>query len=178
MNNDDQDRMQTIASLYELALLLEKHPELPIPFELQGGSYGHLSINFLDGDAKSDMLAAARAIPGMLNKRVWGGKTASYFTLDGRVGSISIQLTAFRESVCERVVTGTREVKKTVPDPMVVVPVVEVTETVEDVEWVCGPLLREQVAEVPVCAWCSLPAGHTGDHAPLGQVEPTAPGVL
>lgn len=143
--NEEQDpeRVKAIASLYELALLLEKHPELPVPFELDGS--GHLSINFWDADAKTKLLAAARAIPGLLKKRVWGGSSTSYYTLDGQVGTIGLQLTAYRDAVCERVVTGTREVTKTIPDPMVTVPTVEVTETVEDVEWVCGPLLREQV---------------------------------
>lgn len=47
-----------------------------------------------------------------------------------------------RENVCERRVVATREVVKNVPDPEAVaaVPLVEVTETVEDVEWVCGPI--------------------------------------
>ncbi|HET6291734.1 MAG TPA: hypothetical protein VFG33_00115, partial [Kribbella sp.] len=60
-------------------------------------------------------------------------------------GVIEVHVGAYRDQVCERVVTGTREVTKTVPDPSVVVPDVEVTETVEDVEWICGPLLAKAV---------------------------------
>jgi hypothetical protein len=47
--------------------------------------------------------------------------------------------------VCERVVTGTRLETKEVPDPeaLKAVPLVTVTETVEDVEWRCMPLLAD-----------------------------------
>jgi hypothetical protein len=75
-----------------------------------------------------------------------------------------------REEVCERVVTGTETVTKTVPDPeaLATVPTVEVTEEVETVEWVCRPLLAaeqepkpftaEQLAEVE--HWSKTPFAH------------------
>lgn len=50
-----------------------------------------------------------------------------------------VRALADRRAVCERVVTGTREVEK--PDPAA--PRVTVTEEV--VEWVCKPLLAEAV---------------------------------
>jgi hypothetical protein len=52
-----------------------------------------------------------------------------------------------RNEVCEKVVTGTREVTKEVPDPeaLAAVPKVTVTETVEDVEWRCHPILDAAV---------------------------------
>ena len=63
-------------------------------------------------------------------------------------GPVVIQPYDNREAVCERVVTGTREVTKEVPDPeaLASVPKVTVTETVEDVEWRCHPILDEAVA--------------------------------
>lgn len=57
---------------------------------------------------------------------------------------MSVNIITDREAVCRRVVTGTREVTKTVPAPGA--DTVEVTETVEDVEWVCDePLLAGAV---------------------------------
>lgn len=60
-------------------------------------------------------------------------------------GEITLFIYAERSRVCERVVKGTREVTKEVPDPEVLkaVPKVTVTETVEDFEWVCKPLLAD-----------------------------------
>jgi hypothetical protein len=124
-----------------LADLLEQNPDVPLPYQLGGGS--GITFMFLSGeDARDRMVKLARLIPGTLSKGVsGGGEYGHYFDLDGKLAGIDVQLTAYRDQVCERVVTGTREVTKKVPDPSVTVPVVEVTETVEDVEWVCSPLL-------------------------------------
>ncbi len=67
-----------------------------------------------------------------------------------RFGPVEIEGYAAREQVCIKRVVGTREVTKTVPDPdaLAAVPTVEVTETVEDVEWDCLPLLAETPAGV------------------------------
>ncbi|MFI6304332.1 hypothetical protein ACIBCH_20875 [Amycolatopsis thailandensis] len=61
---------------------------------------------------------------------------------------VAIRLHTTREQVCERVVTGTETVTETVPDPekLAEVPTVEVTKTVETVEWVCRPLLAAEHA--------------------------------
>lgn len=69
-------------------------------------------------------------------------------------GPIKVVVYTARENVCRKVVTGTREVTSTVRDPELLeqVPLVEVTETVEDVEWVCpqsifaGAQVEETVA--------------------------------
>lgn len=52
---------------------------------------------------------------------------------------------ASRHEVCERVVIGEREVTESVPDPEAMrgVPLVEVTRKVEDVEWVCHPIMGD-----------------------------------
>lgn len=62
-------------------------------------------------------------------------------------GPVSLDVYAPRAEVCERVVTGVETVTKTVKDPELLalaeamVPDVEVTEQVEQVEWICRPLL-------------------------------------
>lgn len=61
---------------------------------------------------------------------------------------LTVKVYADRESVCERIVVGTREVVREVPDPdaLAALPTTTVTETVEDVRWECIPLLADAVA--------------------------------
>lgn len=58
-------------------------------------------------------------------------------------GPVTASVLSPRDSVCERVVTSTETVTKSVPDPdrLAEVPLVEVEEVVETVEWICKPLL-------------------------------------
>jgi hypothetical protein len=58
-------------------------------------------------------------------------------------GAVAVRVIAHRDQVCERVVTGIREVTEEVPDPeaLAAVPTVTQTRVVEDVDWVCRPLL-------------------------------------
>lgn len=141
-------REERIAGIRQLADLLEQHPEFPMPYHLESAE---LSIMFFSGDNdrdREDMARVARLIPGKLTKDVReSGEYGDYFDLHGRIAGIKIKLTAYRDAVCKRVVTGTRTETKTVPDPELLeaVPTITVTETVEDVEWVCGPLLAESV---------------------------------
>jgi len=73
---------------------------------------------------------------------------------------VSIEAFANREQVCERVVVGTDTVVKQVPDPVALqdVPLVEVVEEVERVEWVCRPLLA--VEQQPVADLGDVLNGH------------------
>jgi hypothetical protein len=137
-------REEQIAGARDLIAWLEAHPEVPMPYQLSNGYV--LIMTHTVEDPKATLAAIARALPGKVDKDTY----ANQFEISGRVGGIEVKATAVRNDVCERVVTGTREVTKTVPDPAVVVPMVEVTETVEDVEWVCGPLLGEAKSDVDV----------------------------
>lgn len=133
-------REEQIAAIREAIDWLEAHPEVPMPVNLDDSlyatEYGGFAFHI---DAKATLAAMARALPGKVEKEAHSN---GQFYLTGRVAGIRMHAIATRSEVCERVVTGTREVTKTIPDPAVVVPVIEVTETVEDVEWVCGPLLK------------------------------------
>ena len=134
------DRAGYISGLRKLADLLEDHPEVPLPYQGQDPTCSRLSFNFLDvrDDNKAAMAAAARAFPGKLEK----GTTAdTYFDLRGNLDGLYYELTAYRHAVCERVVTGTQTITRAVPDPSVKVPLVEVTEDVEVVEWRCSPIM-------------------------------------
>jgi hypothetical protein len=130
------ERERYIDGLRTLASALELHPEIPLPYD---GTSSAISFNFLGGeDPRADMAAAARAIPSVWRKKFWGDGTA-YFTLEGEVGGVQVSLTAFRDAVCKRVVTGAEwhEVEE------VVVPAEtrKVRKSVPVVEWQCGPLL-------------------------------------
>lgn len=139
------DRAEYIAGLRQLADLLEQHPDaLPLPYQ---GHWVPITFHFLTGeDPKSALAAAVRALPIRLDKS--GGD--SYFDLTGSLHGLSIVLTAFRNEVCERVVTGTETVTKQVRDPeaaaqaLASVPLVEITETVEQVQWICRPLMADK----------------------------------
>ncbi len=83
--------------------------------------------------------------------------------VDIRFGpDLSLHVYVDREEICERVVTGTREVTEMVPDPehVAAAPLVEKTTVVEDVEWVCHPILADE-------AGTALPAD--GDGHPIGE---------
>ena len=138
------ERTEYVAGLRALADLLERHPELQLPAN-------EVHWHFLSGpNPKADLAQFARLIGGEIAKGTYGddsSKYGSYFELRGQLEGLNVSASAYRDSVCTRVVKGVREVTKTVPAPGV--PMVEVTETVEDVEWVCAPLLSrdEQMAE-------------------------------
>lgn len=95
-----------------------------------------------DGAAALRALALAALRAG---GKVTKGVRDRYFDLFIHFGPVKAQFIADRGEVCERVVTGTREVTEEVPDPeaLAAVPKVAVTKTVEDVEWVCRPLLGD-----------------------------------
>lgn len=141
------DRAAYTAGLRQLADVLDANPDVPLPYH---GSGTPMGLNFLAGaDPKSALAAAVRAFPCDFAKNSPDGSFGSqYYQLTGTLHGLKVALTAYRDAVCERVVTGTRGVTETVPDPDVADtrPMVERTRTVEDVEWRCTPLLAEAVA--------------------------------
>ena len=131
---------------------LEANPQVPLP---DAGRISPVTFHFLAGDdPRAAMAATARALGGRWRKQtrdyadVGGG---SYFDLAGALLGLKIQLTAARGDVCERVVTGVREVTEIVPDPelLAAVPLIEVTRPVEEVRWVCGPLMASAADAEP-----------------------------
>lgn len=132
------DRAGYIAGLRALADLLEDRDTLPLP-------HAETFTVFCD---KATAVEWVRALPGTKNKEP--NEESGHMIFGKRYGMFGphgFHVWVEREEVCTRVVTGTREVTKTVPAPDA--PTVEITETVEDVEWICTPLLAESLA-VPV----------------------------
>lgn len=131
-------RGEYIAGLRMLADLLEQHPELKTP-------HGDIDVIPRGPEQSREQLAAwARALPGKKDKHI-GEKLAN---LEGRLRGVKVTVICYRDEVCERVVTGTREVTEEVPDPaaLAAVPTVTKTKVVEDVEWVCRPMLADETA--------------------------------
>lgn len=137
-----------------LADILEDDDAVPLPYHGDGTA---ITISaFLNApDPRAALAAAARAFRGMTwRKDVRESEYGDYFDLEGELHGLKLVLTAYRDAVCERVVTGTREVTEMVKDPeaLAAVPEVEVTRTVETVEWVCGSVLAPAAQEGPAAA--------------------------
>lgn len=129
------------AGLRVLADMIEANPGLAANFAYTLGSSGIYVMSRAD-DTATEMATVARIA------RRYGAKTdkivsEKQYNLMADFGAVKFQFLASREEVCERVVTGTREVVEEVPDPVALaaVPTTTVTRVVEDVEWVCRPLL-------------------------------------
>lgn len=129
-------REEYTAGLRALADLLDANPELHLPWTGTAGTAVQVCVANED-DPQRALAAWAASLPG--HKRKDADET--FFNLRGQVGAVHVEVFAYRSQVCRRVVTGTQEVTKTIPAPDA--PMVEVTETVETVEWVCEPLLAE-----------------------------------
>lgn len=131
----------TAAGLRALADFIDGNPGV-VADEIAGSLYWPVNIPVSSAeDPKAALAAFARAAMRAgcdVRKDFsrWAGITVDF-------GGLSIYVYADRGQVCEKVVKGTREVTKTVKDPnaLAAVPEITVTETVEDIEWVCKPLL-------------------------------------
>ncbi len=131
----DSPRAEFLASLRLLIDWLQAHPDVPQPYHLLGDK---LYIYVYGEDPRAVLARIARAM-GNADKDV----DEARFELRRRFGAITLVASARRDEVCERVVVGTREVTRRAPDPhaLAALPVVTVTEIVEDVQWVCPPSL-------------------------------------
>lgn len=135
-------RAEYIAGLRVLADLLDANPDLRIPYD--GQAQAPLMV-MPHGDERAALAQWARALPGRKEKQTRDG----YFDLIGSLRGLYIKVICHRDEVCEKVVTGTREVTEEVADPelLAAVPKVTVTKTVEDVSWVCRPILGDDTAD-------------------------------
>lgn len=147
-------RSHYTAGLRALADLLDANPHVPLPHH--GSKHSPLAIMHLGGYDEESRAAeraafteTVRALPGQREKRAWtADSTTAYFEVSAQLEGLYVRVTAFRDTVCERRVTGTRTITREVHDPeaLAAVPTVTLTETVEDVEWECVPLLKGAAA--------------------------------
>lgn len=146
-STETDQRAAFTAGLRKFADLLDANPDVPLPYD--GSEASPISIHHLwprnGGSVRDEFLATVRAFPGTREK----DPRQNYFDVEVQLAGLHVSITTYRDQVCERVVTGVREVTREVPDPesLAAVPTTTVTETVEDVEWVCAPLLADEPAE-------------------------------
>lgn len=103
------NRDEYIAGLRELADLLERTPELPLPtmdFEWAVHYYGST-----DAEQRAALANIRRLLPGPLEENdpnSGSGYDESYYQLKGNIGALPVDVWASRHSVCRRVIAGTQ----------------------------------------------------------------------
>ena len=148
MSDSLNDRQAYTAGLRQLADLLDERPDIPLPHQGTDTAVPIHWLYFGNGRDFEEQKAIARtivrAIPGQIVKR----ETGDLFRFHGRLAGLHLEVVVDRPAVCERVVVGTETVTTTIKDPDAVaaLPDVEVTETVEQVEWRCQSILAESEA--------------------------------
>lgn len=132
------EQREYVDGLHALADFLAAHPDLIGQYTTGVTVYRWVGALGDDDDDDDDVPAVmarlAREI-GRAAKNVAG----DYFNLNREFGPHTLQITASREQVCERVVTGTETVEVTGPDPDVVAKLPQVTrvEVRDVVEYLC-----------------------------------------
>lgn len=130
-------RAEYIAGLRALADLLEQNEILPLPYE---GTSSELTFFTYE---REQAQAFARLLPGKVDKEVTDSNSFG-FELHGAIHGLRVLVYADREKVCRRVVKGVRTEVRT-EDITQVIGQRSVPVEVEDVEWVCEPLLAGAV---------------------------------
>ena len=143
---DELDLAQRIVrGLRDLAVFIENNPDLADGFHnnlVTSGIKAHLDPFSDDKAAQLGRFAQAAARHGAkVTKDIDDQWHNVILQLDG----VKVEVLAYRNELCERIVTGTETVTKKVPDPeaLAAIPTVEVTEEVETYKWVCKPLLAD-----------------------------------
>lgn len=138
-------RAEYVKGLRALAELLAVHPDLSVPHGLGTAFTWNVWPSQFGDDVPAEVARIRQVVGGQWAKNDpadgENGYDASYFTLSRPLYGITLRICSYREAVCERVVTGTREVVEDVP-----VAFEKRTKTVEDVRWDCKPLLAEVTA--------------------------------
>lgn len=124
--------------LRSLASFVEGNPQFA---DMLRYSFGGMNAFCDDPAVLAEFLLAGKRLGAEATKSA--AKGSEWFIAELRWGRVGIDLNAHREEVCERIVTGTREVTEQVPDPALLaeVPMVQQTRTEEIIEWQCRPLL-------------------------------------
>ncbi len=135
------EREQYITGLRALVRALEADETLPLPqseISWPVQIYDDETYAADDAAVKVALAKIARLMDGPAIKNY---DDDEFFRMRGSIGGLQIRAWAMRDQVCRKVVKGTKEVTAEVATQFETV-----TKTVEDVEWVCEPLLAAEVA--------------------------------
>lgn len=134
------------AGLRALADLIEQNPDLHVDLRFAADTVLVPVSHANDPRARMVGWVRAAKAAGMPIRKSYG-QTWGEVHITPAPG-LTVQVYAAREAVCDRIVVGTREITRELPDPeaLAAVPTITVTETVEDVRWECLPLLADAVA--------------------------------
>ena len=138
-DNNLPERMA--AGLHMLADAIENNPELADALQYgltYSGIYAHPSQE--DTAAALGRLARIGKAAGATVSKAIDDKRHDLVLM---FGAVRVEVLASRDQVCDRVVVGTKTVTEEVPDPeaLAAVPTVTQTREVEEIKWVCRPLL-------------------------------------
>lgn len=138
-------RQRYTALLRDVAAFMDEHEEFPEPYVHPGGEL-HFCFS-----GRETLAAVRRALGGeewVKDAREGGG--GGYFELRGKWRGVTVRLSAARDAVCTRVVTGTEDCEV----EEIVTPAVtrKVTKPVDIVEWVCEPVTAPAAAAESVVA--------------------------
>ncbi len=120
-------RQQQIDQVRELLTWLEDNPDVPMPYGLADGTF-NLFIHNKDKFMKcAKLMGQCKKVPDK-----------NFYTLRKNFGTINLDLNAYHNEICERVVVGTEEIpEKIIPEQ--VIP----ASTKEIVEWRCPSILKD-----------------------------------
>lgn len=130
------------AGLRALADMIEANPDVAHLLLLAVDSMSAYVTTAEDMAAFTRAAAAAKATV----TKDYPKDADRHMSVTAGFGPVAVRLHTTRDVVCKRVVTGVETVTKTVPDPalLAAVPLVDVTEEVEQVRWECRPLLAAE----------------------------------
>lgn len=138
---ETDERAEYVAAVRALLDVIEMHPSLPLP--TGGAQTGRFVWNVWPhetDDVPGRVAEIRRMLPGTFAKNdpAAGDYNSAYYTLTAQWRGLTLEIRTYRDQVCERVVTGQREVTTEVPTATETVTVTE-----DIVEWRCHPLLVE-----------------------------------
>jgi hypothetical protein len=123
------ERAEWVDGLRQLATFIEEHPDFTLP---TCASVVVLVTEMPPEQARAEMARLARQL-GNAEKNTYG----DWFEVARKFGPHSLDINAYRQQICERVVVGTETVE--VADPNAP----KVTITRDKVEWKCPPSILE-----------------------------------
>jgi hypothetical protein len=141
-------RQATIYAIRAVLNRLADDPDIPMPYSVEAIGHGKPTFRWLpSGTGKQETAEAARirrALGGKWDKHV-GDQLLKLHSEDDHA---HYEIVIWRTAACTRVVTGTKTVTETVPDPdaLAAVPMVEITRQVEEFRWDCAPILATEHA--------------------------------